>query len=177
MRTLLTSMCIVLTLLLVGSPLKAQSDAQEVYLGLGFGLDYGGFGGKLEYLPVPKFGLFAGLGYNLLSAGFNFGATYKISPDKKVSPNLMVFYGYNAVFKGADDYASQYDATSYGVTFGGNLDIKVGDKGNKISIGLFIPIRSSKFNDKYDAAKADPNLEMKNELLPIGFSFGYNFML
>lgn len=178
MKTLLKITCIILALLLVGNRLNAQSSSeQEVYLGLGFGFDYGGFGGKIEYLPTRHVGLFAGLGYNLLSAGWNIGGTYKIMPDKKVSPNLMVFYGYNAVFKVADDPSSDYNVTSYGVTFGLNLDIRVGVKGNKMSIGLFVPIRSSKFKDTYDDAKADPNLKIENELIPIGFSVGYNFLL
>ncbi len=175
MKTIRKSVCIIFTLLLMGNVLYAQSDEQKVYLGLGFGFDYGGIGGKLEYLPVKHFGLFGGLGYNFLSAGWNIGATYKILPDKKVSPNLMVFYGYNAAMK--VEGKSEYDMTSYGVTIGGNLDIMLGNKGNKLSIGLFVPVRSGKFTDNYDAAKADPYVEFKNELLPIGFSIGYNFLL
>jgi hypothetical protein len=148
-----------------------------VYIGAGFGFDYGGLGAKVEYLPTPHIGVFGGLGYNLLSVGWNIGATYKILPAKKVSPNLMVFYGYNAVFIGADSYAKRYESTSYGVTVGLNLDIRTGRKGNKLSIGLFVPFRSSKFKDNYDAAENDSNLEFKNSLLPIGFSIGYNFAL
>ena len=72
--------------------LYAQENNQ-VYLGLGMGLDYGGVGAKVEYLPVKNVGVFAGLGFNLLSVGWNVGATYKIMSDKKVSINPMVFYG------------------------------------------------------------------------------------
>ena len=161
--------------LFMGNHVYGQSE-QQVYLGLGIGLDYGGmFGGKIEYLPIKNFGLFGGLGYNLLSAGWNVGATYKILPDKKVSPNMMVFYGYNGVSK--VDGAPEYEMTSYGVTIGANLDILVGSKGNKLSIGLFVPIRSSKFMDNYDAMKNDPRIELKNDLMPIAISFGYNFVL
>jgi hypothetical protein len=170
------NLCIVSILLTMGNFLYAQSE-QNIYLGVGGGFDYGGIGGKVEYLPVKHFGLFGGLGYNFLSLGWNVGATYKISPDKKVSPNLMAFYGYNAVFKGADSYAAQYDMTSYGLSIGGNLDILMGSRGNKLSVGLFVPVRSSKFMDNYDNAKADPNLELKSSLLPIGISIGYNFRL
>jgi hypothetical protein len=136
-------------------------------------LDYGGFGAKLELLPAKHFGLFAGLGYNLLSVGVNFGATLKIAPDQTVSFNPMIFYGYNGVIviKGV----SGYDMTSYGITIGGNLDIKVGLRGNKFSLGLFAPIRSQKFKDHYDALKKDPRIDWKNELPPIAFSIGFNF--
>lgn len=48
--------------------LYAQENNQ-VYLGLGMGLDYGGVGAKVEYLPIKNVGVFAGLGFNLLSVG------------------------------------------------------------------------------------------------------------
>jgi hypothetical protein len=176
MKKLNKNLCLVSILLTVGNYLYAQSE-QSIYLGTGIGFDYGGIGGKIEYLPVKHFGVFGGLGYNLLSLGWNVGATYKIFPDKKVSPNLMAFYGYNAVFKGIDSYAAQYNMTSYWLSIGGNLDILIGRRGNKLSVGLFVPVRSSKFMDNYDRAKADRNLEMKLSLLPIGISVGYNFHL
>ena len=174
-RSLMRNMCMCFVLLFMGSQIYGQN-AQQVYIGPGTGLDYGGiFGGKIEYLPVKNFGLFGGLGYNLLSVGWNLGATFKILPDKKVSPNLMLLYGYNGVSK--VEGAPQYEMTSYGVTIGGNLDIKMGNTGNKLSIGLFVPIRSQKFMDNYDAMKNDPGIEIKNDLLPIAFSIGFNFLI
>lgn len=168
---------IVAFLWLAVSVAYSQTDAQRVYAGVGFGFDYGGIGGKIEYLPIKYLGLFGGVGYNLKSVGWNAGATCKILPGRSVSPNIMAFYGYNAAFKGKDSYAAQYDKVSYGFTFGFNVDIHAGSKGNKFSVGLFFPIRSKEFMDTYDAAKADSNIEMDGELLPIGFSFGYNFRL
>jgi hypothetical protein len=146
---------------------------ESTYLGVGFGFDYGGLGGKIEILPVKYLGLFAGVGYNLSSIGWNVGASAKLLPNSKVTPTLCAFYGYNAVLviKGAGGFSE----TSYGVTFGGGVDIKMGGNGNKLSINLFIPIRSQKFMDKYDAALDNPNIEMESTLLPIGFSIGYNF--
>jgi len=178
MKKSLQNMCIVFALILIGTPLFAQDEQntpseQKVYVGIGAGLDYGGIGGKVEYLPTKKFGVFAGLGYDLLSVGWNIGATYKIMPDKKISFNPMIFYGYNAVSKVSG--ASQYDMTSYGITIGANLDIKIGNKGDTMSFGLFVPIRSSKFNDNYDEIKDHPYIEIENDLLPIAISIGYNF--
>ena len=143
------------------------------YFGLGMGMDYGGFGMKLEYLPVKYLGVFGGVGYNLLSVGWNMGATLRMSPDTRVSPNLIVFYGYNGFVKIID--ASQYNMTSYGITIGGNLDIEVGRSGSKITAGLFVPIRSKKFLDHYDTLKNDPRFEMDQELLPVAISIGFNF--
>ncbi len=175
MKRLSKNACIILVLLFIGNHLCAQSGEQKVYLGLGIGFDYGGIGGKLEYLPIKQLGLFGGLGYNLLSAGWNVGATYKILPNKRVSPNLIAFYGYNGVTRVIG--ASKYDMVSYGMTIGGNLDIMLGKSGNKLSVGLFIPFRSEKFMDNYDAIKADSNIEMQNDLLPVAISVGFNFVL
>ena len=162
-----------LVLMFIGGQIYGQ-DRQQVYFGIGMGLDYGGvFGGKIEYLPVKQVGLFGGLGYNLLSAGWNVGATVKLLPDSRVSPNLIAFYGYNGVSK--IEGASEYNMTSYGVTVGGNLDIMLGRRGNKLSIGLFVPIRSKKFMDNYDLIKNSPNIELENDLLPIAISVGFNW--
>ena len=175
LKNQLKQYCVLLVLLFAGSSLHGQND-QKIYGGLGMGLDYGGiFGGKIEYMPVKNVGLFGGAGYNLLSAGWNVGAIFKISPEKNVSPNLMVFYGYNGVTR--VEGFSDYEMTSYGVTFGGNLEFSFGSRGNKFCIGLFVPLRSQKFMDNYDAMKNDSNIEIKNKLLPIAFGFGYNILI
>jgi hypothetical protein len=176
-----------LVALVTCNSLHAQSEGNDVnplekrentYAGIGAGFDYGGIvGGKLEYLPAKHLGVFLATGYNLLSIGWNVGATYKFTPDKNTSPNLLLMYGYNAAFKGTDSYAERYNMTSYGWTVGINLDIRSGNRGNKWSIGFFVPFRSGKFIDNYDAAKKDPIMELKNELLPIGVSCGYNFKI
>ncbi len=146
-----------------------------VYVGLGFGLDYGGIGGKIEYLPIENIGVFAGLGHNFDGVGWNVGASYKIKATDHLSVNPMVMYGYNGVLK--VNGASEYDMVSHGMTFGVNLDIYVGRKGNKISTGLYVPIRSKKFMDNYDAVKDDSRVSMDNELLPIAIGVGYNWKL
>lgn len=157
------------------TPTPSYNDPNKVYMGLGFGLDYGGLGAKIEYLPVKNIGLFAGLGYNLAEAGWNIGASYKIKTSERLSINPTAFYGYNGVLK--VDGASEFDMVSYGVTFGVNFDIYVGKKGNKITAGLNVPIRSQKFNDNYDAVKNNPLIKMDNEILPIAIGVGYNWRL
>ena len=155
-------------------PTTFEPNQSLFYLGAGVGFDYGGLGGKIELLPVKYVGFFAGAGFNLLSVGWNVGGTYKILPDRKVSPNLMFMYGYNAVFVGADAYSKQYNMTSYGITVGANVDIRFGK--NKLSAGLFIPFRSSKFKEKLKNAENDPNLNL-TPLLPVQISVGFNFGL
>ena len=150
----------------------SQSENHKVYLGGGFGLDYGGFGAKFEYLPIRHFGIFGGAGYNLLSFGWNVGGTVKILPNKRVSPNLMVFYGYNAVVRVIG--APHLNMTSYGVSFGVNLDIKLNSSGKlKLTPGLFVPIRSSEYKDRIK----NPNLQLILKPLPIAISIGFNVRL
>jgi len=173
MKKLLKKICLLSMVVGMGSAYAQENN--QVYLGLGMGLDYGGVGAKVEYLPVKNVGVFAGLGFNLLSVGWNVGATYKIMPDKKVSINPMVFYGYNAVSKVSG--APNYDMTSYGVTFGANVDIKMGKQGNKLSAGIFVPVRSEKFMDNYDAMKNDPRVFLESSLIPVTIGVGYNFKL
>lgn|SRR5690554_1095666 len=83
----------------------------------------------------------------------------------------MVFYGYNGGSK--IDGAPEYDMISYGVTAGVDVDIKMGNKGNKLSAGLFVPFRSKKFMDNYDAIKNDYRATLQTELLPIAVGVGY----
>ena len=164
----------ILIVLFSGNYAFPQPNEQKVYLGVGFGLDHGGIGVKAEYLPIKYLGIYGGVGYNFLSVGWNAGATVKILPDKKVSPNFMIFYGYNAVLRVIG--ASEYDATSYGPTIGANIDINLG-KRNKLCVGLFVPIRSADFKDKYKTAKNDPRIEFFSILLPVAVSVGFNFGL
>jgi len=160
---------------IVGVQEVSAQENNQVYLGLGLGFDYGGIGAKIEYLPVKNVGVFAGLGYNILGVGWNVGATYKIMPDKKVSVNPMVFYGYNGGSQVIG--APEYEMISYGVTAGVNVGIKMGKRGNKLSAGLFVPFRSQKFMDNYDAIKNDYRVTLQTELLPIAVGVGYNFKL
>ena len=176
--------CTVLFFSFAGNFAFSQSDEQEVgekqkkaddpkiYFGVGMGLDYGGILGiKAEYLPIKHLGIFGGVGLNLMPVGWNAGLTFKMLPDKRVSPNLMAFYGYNAIVKIIN--ASQYDMTSYGVSFGVNVDVKI--RRSKLSFGIYLPIRSSKFQAHYSELLSNPNIEFKHKLLPVAWGIGFNF--
>ncbi|MDR0507513.1 MAG: hypothetical protein LBH32_11975 [Dysgonamonadaceae bacterium] len=151
------------------------TERPSLYIGIGGGFDYGGYGGKVEFLPVKNLGLFAGVGYNFLSAGWNIGGSFLISPDANICPKISAMYGYNAVLM--IENAEDLNKTSYGVTFGAGIDWKIGLRGNKISLAINVPIRSSEFNDHYDNVKNNPRVEMKNDLWPIGISIGYHFVI
>lgn len=154
---------------------SSYAQTNELYVGPGTGLDYGGIGGKVEYLPMKNFGFFTGIGFNMLTLGWNVGTTYKIYVSRRVSINPMVMYGYNGVSFSFNQF-SEYEMVSYGVTFGTNVDIKLGKRGNKLSAGLCVPIRSRKFMDNLDAMEKDSRVN-PGILLPITVSVGYNFKL
>ena len=154
---------------------KPEKEFNKIYGGLGLGLDYGGLGAKIEYLPIEEIGVFAGVGYNLEEAGWNVGVSYKLKVSERVSINPLVMYGYNGVLK--VDGASEYNMVSYGTTYGINVDIHVGSRRDKISAGLYVPVRSKKFMDNYDEVKDSSFIEMQNELWPIAIGVGYNWKL
>src|SRR6478752_6768807 len=85
----------ILLLTFISSQTSAQSpddnkkNSVSTYLGIGAGLDYGGFGIKAEVVPSKYIGIFAGVGYNLADLSYNAGLSAKILPDKKVSPTIM----------------------------------------------------------------------------------------
>jgi hypothetical protein len=140
----------------------------NVNVGIGGGLDYGGFGGKFTFLPSEKVGLFAGLGYNLVGAGFNAGALYKFSTEKKVRPYATAMYGYNGVIKIEEGPAS--DETYYGVSFGIGIELKARKNENNFwNFELLVPIRPSEFSDDID------RLKDSGYSVSVSFSIGYHF--
>ena len=60
----------------------------KMNIGLGIGLDYGGIGGRITFLPVKRLALFAGVGYALVDFGYNLGAQLRIIPDNKFLPDF-----------------------------------------------------------------------------------------
>lgn len=143
-------------------------------IGIGLGIDYGGLLGiRYTYMPSPKFGLFGAVGYVLVGPGFNFGATYKISPEKRVTPTLGAMYGYNAAIKVSG--ASEFDEIYYGPSFSFGIEVKNWRNKNKYwNFELVLPIRSSEYKDDLDALQSNPDIEISDGL-PIAFSIGYHF--
>jgi len=145
-------------------------------IGLGMGIDYGGFGGRIVYIPIPHVAVFGAGGYNLVGFGFNIGATYKILPDKKVNPTLSAMYGYNGVIK--VDGADYYNKIYYGPSLSVGMEINSRKKpGNYFNLELVIPFRSQSFKDDWDVIENDPKVEITASPLPVGFSIGYHFRL
>ncbi len=163
---------------------SSKKTTLPIHIGLGFGMDYGGMGFKVEYLPVKYLGIFGGLGYNFYSLGINGGLAFRPLPDVKLQPLVIAMYGYNGAIKisgstttlalnGLDDVSKTY----YGFTTGVGGELKVGRKDNRLYLAVLYPFRSQTFRDNYDKVKNSPVIDTKGELLPITISIGFNWVL
>jgi hypothetical protein len=153
-----------------------SSSAGKAALGLGIGLPYGGFGGKLSVNPADQFALFAGVGYNLVGVGANFGAQYIFPSKKQTEFFLTGMYGYNAVIRieGADNLNDTFS----GVTAGMGIRINSSrNEGAFWDLGLLVPARSQGYKDAWDDINNNPNITDLTEPWPVQFFFGFNFPL
>lgn len=147
----------------------------KMNIGLGIGLDYGGLGGRLTFLPVKKIGIFGSVGYAIVDFGYNVGATLRITPDNKICPTVAFMYGYNGIINVRN--AAKYDKIYYGTSLAAGLEIHFKAKPNFLNAELVIPFRPESFYDDWDKIKQMSNLSVQSEALPVAISIGYHFAL
>ena len=159
----------ILFITLAGSYTMAQESS--AHLGLGLGIDYGGFGMRYTFLPTPTIGLFGSLGYNLAGAGYNVGAQFKFPSTKRAQGYLIGMYGYNGVI-----VVSNSRSIFYGPSAGVGLELRGKNKEDNFwNFELLVPFRDAAFQKQIDAWKS---LGVSvSEPLPIAFSIGYHFNL
>jgi hypothetical protein len=167
------SLVLAATLFTTASAQTDKEGFQQAYLGVGFGLDYGGLGIKAELLPSKYISIFGGAGYNLAELGYNAGVFIRPLPGNKIVPVVTAMYGYNGVIKiqNRPDLSKVY----YGLTVGAGCEIHT-VKEHKWSLLLLVPFRNQAFHDYYQQLK-DTGYEFKPGPIPIAFSVGYNFAL
>lgn len=144
-------------------------------VGFGGGLDYGGFGTRATLVASKRLEFFGAIGYNLLGAGFNAGADFRLAPKSKFCPYFGLMYGYNAVIKVQG--ASEYNKTYYGPSLNLGLEIWGQRRPNFLNIELIVPMRSRGFHDDLNNLKNNSSIIFKNDILPIAFSIGYHFSI
>ena len=153
-----------------------ESPISKVDVGLGAGLDYGGFGGRLTYYPDPHFGAFGSVGYTLVGTGYNIGIKGLIRPFKYISWSAGAMYGYNSVLKvsGINGFSSK---TYYGPSLlVGALIHESMKRKNHISAELIFPLRSSDYTNTVNALQSNPNVDITAPL-PFAISVGYHWGL
>ena len=152
----------------------SNDDESIANFGLGLGLDYGGFGGRLTFFPGQNVGVFFGGGYAVAGFGYNVGLNFRMQPKKRVVPIVNFMYGYNAAIaiSGAPQFTKLYygPSVALGVEFKSRNNMK-----NFFSVELVIPFRSKEFEDDYNGLKNNSSIKFSNTILPIAFSVGYHF--
>lgn len=177
--------CLLACFVFISIQLKAQEISpapvltDKISIGIGIGQEHGGFGANLTAYPIKSIGIFGGLGYNMVGAGYNIGLKFRLIPAKPtatVTPYFVAMYGYNAVIKVSG--ASQFDKIFYGPTFGVGIDYKSYSK-SKIyySFGINVPIRGTEVDEYMDDLKTKHNVEFKTGLIPITFTIGFKYIL
>ncbi len=150
---------------------KNNTADAKFFLGIGAGLDYGGIGLRASYAATKNISAFGGAGYNLLEPAYNIGAMYKFMPHKKISPTVLAMYGYNAVIKITD--RRDLSKTYYGFTVGAGCHIKDKSLKRNWALEILLPFRNSAFTKDYNYWES----RLKNKMLPVTITIGYNFVL
>ena len=147
----------------------------KAYIGVGFGLDYGGIGIKAEFLPTKYVSFFGGAGYNLVDPAYNVGLSAKILPDQMVCPFIIGMYGYNAALKVSGPFLGERERkTYYGLSMGAGIDIRSRGSNNKISLAILIPFRDPDFQKTFDEYER-LGYKFNQKPWPIAISIGFNF--
>jgi hypothetical protein len=160
--------------------LIAQSDSDHVYkvnLGVGLGLDYGGVGCRVGYIPFRYLQIYGGAGYNFAEIAYNAGAAFRILPNKNVCPYVGAIYGYNAVIKiiGTGGFQRSY----YGPSIQAGIEIRSYKKKNFFNLEILYPFRSDAYYLKMDELLNNPNIKFvgtgKPQLVSIGLGYHFAF--
>jgi hypothetical protein len=181
---------IILVFLAVLLPLMAQNENQQqpvsgtwpgdqFSIGLGMGLDHGGFGGNLIFYPVRSIGIFGGAGYALAGVGYNAGAKFRFIPEKyeaKLHPYVLAMYGYNAAVLILN--RSDLNKLFYGPSLGAGIDYHSNhQKLGYWSIAVLIPIRKPEAKEYIDMLENVYGADFQTKLFPIAISIGYKFII
>lgn len=153
-----------------------DSEFDKVSIGIGMGIDYGGYGGNLLVYPQKNIGFFVGTGYALAGVGTNVGIKIRhFKTDSKIRPYLTAMHGYNTAVAVKD--AKSYNRLFYGNTVGLGFDTRPRKESHgHFSFGLLVPIRDTDV-DKYMNYLKNQGVTFKKELSTIAISIGYRFTI
>ncbi|TAH27152.1 MAG: hypothetical protein EAZ07_02660 [Cytophagales bacterium] len=149
------------------------STEPKVTIGLGAGLNYGGFGVQGGFQPIPYIRAIAGYGTNLIDMNYNLGLQFRLRPNKRFCPTISYMYGYNAAIfnKEFTEQSKSFD----GSTLGAGIEFWNQKKSKALFFQVFLPIRSIAYENSSltsDATLFYNTLNSNPILLSIGVHFG-----
>jgi hypothetical protein len=170
-------LCLATTLNAQKTYYPESSDYDKSTLGIGIGFDYGGIGLNYTVYPQENIGLFGSVGYAIAGAGYNFGVKLRANPNR-FTPFFMAMYGYNAAIAVSGNTGGMnLDKLFYGPTLGGGFDLKSRGGKGYFSFALTVPIRNQDADNYMQELTNTYGITFGNKLSPVGFSFGYRFIL
>jgi len=151
----------------------------KLSVGLGFGLDHGGFGGNLSFYPIKNVGVFGGAGFALAGAGWNAGLKLRViskKPESRLNFFALGMYGYNAAILIFNQ--TELNKLFYGPSVGAGFDFRAPfmNRGY-FSLALLVPIRKPEVKSYMDMLEAQYGVEFQSGLFPVTLSAGYRFIL
>lgn len=152
-------------------PHSYNNEDEFVDLGLGLGIDYGGFGVRCTYLPNPHLGIFAAGGNAIAGFGYNVGAMFRIQPEKRLVPTISGMFGYNGALLVKN--ASNLSQIFYGPSAGLGAIYKSANDIGYWHFELLLPFRSANFDKTLNSS----GLNFYTKPLPVLFSVGYHLRL
>lgn len=165
---------IVIVLLILSAQALVAQENSKLNVGFGMGLDYGGFGTRVTYLPVNRIGLFGSAGYNLNSIGYNVGVQLRFPSERRIACHLTGMYGYNTVLIVESTTTSK--TTYFGPSIGAGMELKFKKEAKQfLSFEVLLPFRPQAYQNAVDDLRLI-GFEVKDQA-PLLFSIGYHFSL
>lgn len=155
--------------------------AQSIYwsgIGVGAGMDYGGFGANYTGYVKKNIGIFAGAGYAYAGFGYNFGMKLRMIPRKnepKLFPFAMGMWGYNSAYTSDQPSLSE---VWQGFTVGIGTDYRTltTSKGYW-SVAVLAPFHSRDAKDYKDWLEENVPGDYQTWVHSVGFSIGYHWII
>lgn len=165
-------------LLAVPKELLAQDPLQikGLFIGVGVGQDVGGLpGARLTYWITPHLSGFIGGGWALVGGGYNAGVEVRFSSRSRTSFFMTGMYGYNGAIrvKGKESLNEIY----FGPTAGIGLMLRQRHLLNYWRFSVNLPFRSQEMLDDWQGIRDRPEIDIRQDLLPITIGVGYHFAL
>lgn len=163
------------TVCLAQDTTKIHRDRSHLFnFGVGAGINYGGMGVNLNYLPEKHIAITIGIGFTLGEVTYNGGIRYRILPSKRLCPFIVGLYGYNGQLATIDDYPTVFN----GYSIGTGIEIWHKRKKEYLTIGLLYPFHNSNYTEAWNNQPSIGSgyklIDWPDKPIPVKLSIGYH---